>query len=446
MFWKVWEFWVVGIESFLFFLLMNRKLELRKCTGIRGTESLVWMIYSIGLWILNQRQMSTVVTVFYALVLHFVITRVFTKSPLFLQFFYVILYSTYALLADVVSAMLPVVLFHENINQVLSGGWVRAVFTLVYLILLGVLIGLTIMIGKQNICLRTKEKLIFIGIALLCVAIEQIDMIAVVRALQQSRGNDFFMLVTIFVFVLFLFMIMLLFIYNLGVEREKNNKLLEENLLSHMESQQYEQILASVKELRIMKHDVKNHLDVLQTLLEGNHTGQAVDYMRQITADLNKVHYTLSSGNTTVDCIVSNKQSMAENVGILTENIIYLPEEIPLSDVEICSLLGNLYDNAIEGCMRAESKRIWLYMKPFHNMLSIKIVNTSDGGYRFNSRNELLSTKAGKGNQNGMEHGIGLKRIREIVERHFGIMEILPEKEMFSVNILIPLHQGEQQT
>lgn len=65
------------------------------------------------------------------------------------------------------------------------------------------------------------------------------------------------MLVTIFVFVLFLFMIMLLFIYNLGVEREKNNKLLEENLLSHMESQQYEQILASVKELRIMKHDVK---------------------------------------------------------------------------------------------------------------------------------------------------------------------------------------------
>lgn len=336
--------------------------------------------------------------------------------------------------------------FSRKYQSRFIGGWVRAVFTLVYLILLGVLIGLTIMIGKQNICLRTKEKLIFIGIALLCVAIEQIDMIAVVRALQQSRDNDFFMLVTIFVFVLFLFMIMLLFIYNLGVEREKNNKLLEENLLSHMESQQYEQILASVKELRIMKHDVKNHLDVLQTLLEGNHTGQAVDYMRQITADLNKVHYTLSSGNTTVDCIVSNKQSMAENVGILTENIIYLPEEIPLSDVEICSLLGNLYDNAIEGCMRAESKRIWLYMKPFHNMLSIKIVNTSDGGYRSDSENELLSTKAGKGNQNGMEHGIGLKRIREIVERHFGIMEILPEKEMFSVNILIPLHQGEQQT
>ena len=441
--WNIWEFLIILFESFLFFLFMNRKLDFKK--RIFKWQWCAWLLFSIILFFLNQMKVSIFYTVFYGIIVHFLITMIFTNSSLFSQFFYVILYSTYALLADVVSAMLPVVLFHENINRVLSGGWIRAVFTLVYLILLGVLIGLTIMIGKQNICLRTKEKLIFIGIALLCVAIEQIDMIAVVRALQQSRGNDFFMLVTIFVFVLFLFMSMLLFIYNLGVEREKNNKLLEENLLSHMESQQYEQILASVKELRIMKHDVKNHLDVLQTLLEGNHTGQAVDYMRQITADLNKVHYTLS-GNTTVDCIVSNKQSMAENVGIHTENIIYLPEEIPLSDVEICSLLGNLYDNAIEGCMRAESKRIWLYMKPFHNMLSIKIVNTSDGGYRFNSRNELLSTKAGKGNQNGMEHGIGLKRIREIVERHFGIMETLPEKEMFSVNILIPLHQGEQQT
>ena len=45
-----------------------------------------------------------------------------------------------------------------------------------------------------------------------------------------------------------------------------------------------------------MKHDVKNHLDVLQTLLEGYHTGQAVDYMRLIRDDLIKVHYTLSIG------------------------------------------------------------------------------------------------------------------------------------------------------
>ena len=54
--------------------------------------------------------------------------------------------------------MLPVVLFHENINRVLSGGWVRAVFTLVYLILLGVLIGLTIMIGKQKYLPADKGK------------------------------------------------------------------------------------------------------------------------------------------------------------------------------------------------------------------------------------------------------------------------------------------------
>ena len=79
------------------------------------------------LFFLNQMKVSIFYTVFYGIIVHFLITMIFTSSSLFSQFFYVILYSTYALLADVVSAMLPVVLFHENINRVLSGGWVRAV-------------------------------------------------------------------------------------------------------------------------------------------------------------------------------------------------------------------------------------------------------------------------------------------------------------------------------
>lgn len=94
--------------------------------------------------------------------------------------------------------------------------------------------------------------------------------------------------------------------------------------------------------------------------------------------------------------------------------------------------------------MRANDKRIRLYMKPFHNMLSVKITNTSDGFYRTDSRNQLLSRKAENDITNNMEHGIGLRRIQDIVERHSGIMEILPEKDMFTVSILIPLHQGEQ--
>lgn len=77
-------------------------------------------------------------------------------------------------------------------------------------------------------------------------------------------------------------------------------------------------------------------------------------------------------------------------------------------------------------------------------MLSVKITNTSDGFYRTDSRNQLLSRKAENDITNNMEHGIGLRRIQDIVERHSGIMEILPEKEMFTVSILIPLHQGEQ--
>ena len=69
---------------------MNKKLELRKFAAIWKLEALAWFIYSIGLWTLNQMQMSTIVTVFYGIMGHFLIAMIFTKSSRFLQFFYVI--------------------------------------------------------------------------------------------------------------------------------------------------------------------------------------------------------------------------------------------------------------------------------------------------------------------------------------------------------------------
>lgn len=118
--WNIWEFLIILLESFLFFLFINKKLDFRK--KIFKLQWCALLLFSIVLFILNQMKVSIFYTVFYGIIVHFLITMIFTNSSLFSQFFYVILYSTYALLADVVSAMLPVVLFHENINQVLSGG------------------------------------------------------------------------------------------------------------------------------------------------------------------------------------------------------------------------------------------------------------------------------------------------------------------------------------
>lgn len=148
------------------------------------------LLFSIVLFILNQMKVSIFYTVFYGIIVHFLITMIFTNSSLFHSFLCYIVFDLCVTcrcsVCNASSGSFSRKYQSRFIGRLGSGG-----FTLVYLILLGVLIGLTIMIGKQNICLRTKEKLIFIGIALLCVAIEQIDMIAVVRALQQSRITIF---------------------------------------------------------------------------------------------------------------------------------------------------------------------------------------------------------------------------------------------------------------
>ena len=115
---------------------MNRKLDLKK--RIFKWQWCAWLLFSIILFFLNQMKVSIFYTVFYGIIVHFLITMIFTNSSLFSQFFYVILYSIYALLADVVSAMLPVVLFHENINRVLSevaGSWTFIISMILFLVL-----------------------------------------------------------------------------------------------------------------------------------------------------------------------------------------------------------------------------------------------------------------------------------------------------------------------
>jgi sensor histidine kinase regulating citrate/malate metabolism len=106
----------------------------------------------------------------------------------------------------------------------------------------------------------------------------------------------------------------------------------------------------------------------------------------------------------------------------------------------LSSLIGNLVDNAIEACQHLDdpsSKTINLCIKPSRGNLLISISNPTDGRYLTDSEGRLLSTK----NESG--HGIGLERVRSIVEGHNGYLQILPSAELFSVRIVLPLASAQ---
>lgn len=441
MLYHIWEFIIILFESLLFVALVNKKLKKRLFTHSLLLQLITIFFLSIILYIMNSFNVSTVVTVTSFTILHFFFTVVFFLDSNIAKIFWTIVYSIYAIISESIVLLIPIQLFNINFDSIMTSGRLRIFFTLTYILVFSVLTLNTISLSTPSLQLKRGENYIFIVISLISIITEQIVLSALMITSSSKANKFFFMLTLIFFLVFFLFFSTIFYVYNLGLEKEKNKILTEEHLINNLEKKQYEQVISSVNELRILKHDTKNHIETLLSLINSEQYTKASSYLLSYYLSLDTTHYTVSSGNTPFDCIITNKLSLAASYNITTYHTVHLPEHIPLSDIEICSLIGNLYDNSIESCNKILGKKerfINLQIKPFNNMLSIKIQNSSNGIYYFNKNRMLKSTK-NVDSKESINHGIGLKRIKEITESNNGFIDINPENDLFTVTILIPL-------
>lgn len=136
------------------------------------------------------------------------------------------------------------------------------------------------------------------------------------------------------------------------------------------------------------------------------------------------------TGNNAVDSIVNTKGSLAQTYGIEFICRVNIISEIKLEEMELCRILGNGLDNAIEACERLENvkKHILLSISEDKDNLYISISNTSD---RVDIEN--LSTKKNTG-----MHGIGVNSIKSSVERLKEIVKFSYKDSIFKLNIVVP--------
>lgn len=287
--------------------------------------------------------------------------------------------------------------------------------------------------------LNTPEKFIFMFLSVTCIAIEQLIVVSQAsHYIDMDKSYDNILYV-IFFLVLFLLVSLLIYVYSLGIEKEKNIQLTTEYMQTEMEKKHYEQMIRSVSELRYLKHDINNHFETIGSMLANKKYSEATDYVSKMSASINSSYYILNSGNPIIDSIVTNKLIQCKEAQIKVEYTIHLPDKIPVADFELCSILGNLFDNAIEACGEIEpieNRIINFCIKPYKNMAQIIMSNSTKGNYMYDNSHHFLSTKKGK---HAGEHGLGLRRIADITNNHNGIIDITPDEAEFKVSILLPL-------
>lgn len=182
-------------------------------------------------------------------------------------------------------------------------------------------------------------------------------------------------------------------------------------------------IESNYQRTRELWHDLKNHIGLLDMLLQEQKYDEMKDYLRIFNQDVDEITLPAKSGNLIVDAVLADKVSQArkEDVPVSLELCDF--SGLSLKPDEICSLLGNLLDNAIEACRRVEQgKRITVECRAQENCYYISVRNSANGKFQERDRH-FLTTKEDM--RNGVGHGLGLRSVERVVNRYAG--ELLAE-------------------
>ncbi|MDE7019201.1 MAG: ATP-binding protein [Lachnospiraceae bacterium] len=197
------------------------------------------------------------------------------------------------------------------------------------------------------------------------------------------------------------------------------------------------------KTMRGWRHDYHNHIQAMKVLAmqvrEAGSDTEALSeleaYLMKLNDDLTTVDTVVKTGNVMVDAILNSKLSLMKAKKIPVNIKATVPKECCISEVDLCVIIGNLLDNAMEACEKLpkETERfIRIYIGILKGQLYLSVANAVYGELRKSGR-RYLSTK------DSASHGFGLLRIDRIANKYQGYVNRQNEERVFVTEVMLPL-------
>lgn len=201
------------------------------------------------------------------------------------------------------------------------------------------------------------------------------------------------------------------------------------------EKRQREEILHVHEAARRLKHDMKNHIMVVNAYLQENETEEARRYLSHVMDDLNRIYTYIETSNSLLNYVLNQKLERAHQRGIHIKAQIENLAFARMESVDFVSLLSNLLDNAVEGAgSRMGQPVLSVAVAAKRGYETIQVKNSiADPVLADNPA--LCSTKRA-GN-----HGYGVRQIRDIVEKYEGLCRFYEKEEMFCAEVMIPARE-----
>lgn len=219
-------------------------------------------------------------------------------------------------------------------------------------------------------------------------------------------------------------------VYVLYVNMQKDHaKQLEYSILQQAfksQEKSVEETKILYQSVRSIRHDLKQHFQVALTMLHSGKINEAVDYMEKYNDTvLDGISNKVFCDNDVVNYIINSKSKICSDRHI--KIYIYIANEIPeFSDLDLCVLLGNALDNAIEGVSGDGNNEIYLELRNVDNFFMISVKNTIINSVLEYNPN-LISTK----NEKEL-HGLGILSMKEVVQKYNGSIEFYESDNKFA--------------
>lgn len=195
----------------------------------------------------------------------------------------------------------------------------------------------------------------------------------------------------------------------------------------------YREVENMYRQIRGWRHDYRNHIQMMKVLAANGDMDALKAYLDELDTDLNTVDTVVKTGNPMADAILNSKISLARSRNIPTQVDAHIPVKLKMLELDLCCIIGNLFDNAMEASMALpeEKRLIRVYMDMKGTQLYISFTN-------FTAAKKLSKVGRGFKTSKGEGHGFGLVRMDDIVSRYDGYLSRNSEDGAFTTEILIP--------
>jgi two-component system sensor histidine kinase AgrC len=203
--------------------------------------------------------------------------------------------------------------------------------------------------------------------------------------------------------------------------------------LAQMRELYYESLQSKETQVRALRHDLRNHLNAVYGLLEQGEPAKAQNYIAELTASP-ALHGTKRvCENELANAVLTCKLEEMDRLGLTADVLVTLPKTLSIADTDLCSLLGNALDNAMEAAQKAQERRITVRARADRGMLMLRVENHF-GEKPVGADGAWATTK-----QDPEAHGFGVRGMQEIAARYGGTLELTVQDDRFELVACLPL-------